>query len=74
MWLARRITRQRQPLRRLFVDYAYALIPLGLAAWIAFTLGFVLVNGSYALVVLSDPLGWGWDLFGTASTPGHRWA
>jgi len=69
VWLARRITRQRQPLRRLFVDYAYALIPLGLAAWIAFTLGFVLVNGSYALVVLSDPLGWGWDLFGTASTP-----
>jgi hypothetical protein len=24
------------------------------------------VNGSYILVVLSDPFGWGWDLFGTA--------
>jgi hypothetical protein len=52
----------------MFVDYAYTLIPLGLAAWIAFSFGFVLVNGSYALTVLSDPFGWGWDLFGTAGT------
>ena len=34
------------------------MIPLGLAAWIAFSFGFVLVNGSYALAVLSDPFGW----------------
>ena len=66
LWIARRVTRARQPMHRLFVDYAYALIPLGLAAWIAFSFGFVLVNGSYALSVLSDPFGWGWDLFGTA--------
>jgi len=67
--LIRRITRQQRPFRQMFVDYAYALIPLGLAAWIAFSFGFVLVNGSYALAVLSDPFGWGWDLFGTAGTP-----
>jgi len=52
--------------RRAFVDYAYTLIPLGLAAWIAFSLNFVLANGSYALPVLSDPFGWGWNLLGTA--------
>lgn len=50
----------------LFVDYAYALAPLGLAGWMAFSLSFVFVNGSYALAVLSDPFGWGWDLLGTA--------
>jgi hypothetical protein len=66
--LARRLSGQAVPLRRLFVDYAYALVPLGLTGWIAFSLGFVLVNGSYALGVLSDPFGWGWDLFGTADT------
>ncbi|MEW6579599.1 MAG: 4Fe-4S binding protein [Chloroflexota bacterium] len=66
VWGARRMTPARQPMRRLFVDYAYTLIPLGLAAWIAFSVGFVLVNGSYALSVLSDPFGWGWNLFGTA--------
>jgi hypothetical protein len=68
-WGARRLSGQRDPLRRLFVDYAYALIPLGLAAWIAFSFGFVLINGSYALAALSDPFGWGWNLFGTANTP-----
>jgi hypothetical protein len=38
-----------------------------MAAWIAFSLSFVLVNLSYVTAVISDPFGWGWDLFGTAS-------
>jgi hypothetical protein len=68
-WIARLLSRQPTPFRRLFVDYAYTLIPLGLAAWIAFSFGFVLTNGSYAISVLSDPFGWGWNLFGTANVP-----
>jgi polyferredoxin len=58
------------PTRKLFSDYAAVLVPLGLTAWVAFTLSFLLVNLSYALPVLSDPLGWGWNLLGTA---GLRW-
>ncbi len=69
VWAARKLSKQQQPFRQVVVDYAYALIPLGLAAWIAFSFGFVLTNGSYALDVLSDPFGWGWNLFGTANTP-----
>jgi hypothetical protein len=57
------------PLRRLFIALAYPLVPLGLAAWVAFTLAFVFANASYALPVLSDPFGWGWDLFGTRGVP-----
>jgi polyferredoxin len=53
--------------KKLFVDYAVVLVPLGLTAWVAFSLSFVLVNFSYAWSVLSDPLGWGWNLLGTAS-------
>jgi hypothetical protein len=64
--ISRRLGGLRTPLRRLFVDYAYGLVPLGLAAWVAFSLSFVLVNGSYAAAVVSDPFGWGWNLFGTA--------
>jgi ferredoxin len=67
--LARRWGGLTTPLPRLFVDYAYGLAPLGLAGWIAFSLSFVFVNGSYVLPVLSDPFGWGWDLFGTAHLP-----
>ena len=65
-WLARRLAGLHVPFRQLFIDYAYGLIPLGLAAWVAFSFGFVLTNGSYALIALSDPFGWGWNLFGTA--------
>jgi hypothetical protein len=69
-WLAafasRKLSGETIEQRRAFVDYAYTLVPLGLAAWIAFSLSFVLTNGSYALPVLSDPFGWGWNLFGTA--------
>lgn len=65
---SRRLARHQIPLRRLFVDYAYTLVPLGLAGWIAFSFGFVLINGSYAFSVISDPFGWGWNLFGTAET------
>ena len=69
--LARRLgTAGHNPsLKKLFVDYAYALVPMGLMAWIAFSFSFVLVNGSYALPVISDPFGWGWDLFGTQGWP-----
>lgn len=55
--------------KEVFLGYSYLLVPLGLLAWIAFSFPLLLVNGSYILVVLSDPLGWGWDLFGTANTP-----
>jgi len=60
------LTPRRQSSRKSFTAYAYALVPLGLAAWIAFSLSFVFANASYILPVLSDPLGWGWDLLGTA--------
>jgi len=54
------------PTQRLFTDLGYAIIPIGLAGWIAFTVAFALVDISYAIPLLSDPMGWGWDLFGTA--------
>jgi len=37
--------------------------------WVAFSLSFVLTNASYILAALSDPLGLGWNLFGTANVP-----
>ncbi len=49
-----------------FTSFTSALIPLGLAFWIAFSLAFVLTNATYIATSLSDPLGIGWNLFGTA--------
>ena len=59
------------PLGRLFVALAYPLVPLGLAAWMAFTISLVFANLSYALPVLSDPFGWGWNLLGTRDVAWH---
>jgi hypothetical protein len=50
-----------------FARLATTLIPLGLMAWVAFSLSFVLTNATYIVAALSDPLGFGWNLFGTAS-------
>jgi hypothetical protein len=55
-----------EPLKKSFAAFATALIPLGLMAWIAFSLSFVFASLSYVWPVLSDPLGGGWNLFGTA--------
>ena len=52
-------------LRQTFVAYAAALLPLGLSAWVAFSLAFVFASFSYLWPTFSDPFGWGWDLFGT---------
>jgi len=52
---------------REFASLSTALIPLGLMFWVAFSLSFVLTNASYILATLSDPLGLGWNLFGTAN-------
>jgi len=72
-WLAtlaaQKATSLQTPVKRLFTDYAYSLVPMGLTGWIAFSFSFVFVNGSYAISLLSDPFGWGWDLLGTRTVP-----
>jgi plastocyanin len=52
--------------RKLVMRLAYILIPIGIFAWIAFSLPTIMVNYGYIISVFSDPLGLGWDLLGTA--------
>lgn len=65
--VAHKLGPSNQNKRHIFNAYSSVLVPLSLTAWIAFSLSFVFTNGSYLLPVLSDPFGWGWDLFGTSS-------
>ena len=55
--------------KELFLKLSYMLVPLGLLVWIAFSFPLIMINGSYIISILSDPLGWGWDLIGTAHVP-----
>jgi len=68
VWLGRQLAGEGQrAFKEVFLGMVYPLVPLGLLVWIAFSLPLLMINGSYILMVMSDPFGWGWDLFGTAS-------
>ena len=63
---ARRFAGAKIDSRVLILRLAYILIPIGIFAWIAFSLPTIMVNYGYIISVFSDPLGLGWDLLGTA--------
>ena len=53
--------------KKRFATLSTCLIPLGLMFWVAFSISFVLTNATYIFAAISDPLGLGWNLFGTAN-------
>jgi hypothetical protein len=46
--------------------FALTLVPIVIGYHVAHYLVFLLVQGQYIISLLSDPFGFGWDLFGTA--------
>ena len=46
--------------------FALTLVPIAIGYHLAHYLVFLLVQGQYIIPLLSDPLGWGWNLLGTA--------
>ncbi len=70
VYLSKLLSRNKEvKLKDVFVNYSYLLVPVGLAIWAAFSIGIIMPNGSYLLHIISDPFGWGWNLFGTALFP-----
>jgi len=47
--------------------FVLTLLPIAIAYHVAHYLVFFLLSGQYIVPALSDPFGYGWDLFGTAS-------
>jgi hypothetical protein len=66
VWAGQKLSGGTTSLRRAIASQAQALLPLGLMAWIAFTISFALPKLSFVVGVLNDPFGWGWSLLGTA--------
>jgi hypothetical protein len=67
VWLGQVWSGGKLRLRIAFSNQAQALLPLGLFAWIAFTVSFAFPKSHYVASVISDPFGWGWNLLGTAN-------
>ena len=53
-------------LKELFTGYAYSIIPLVLMMHLSHNLRHLLEEGTGLIPVISDPFGFGWDLFGTS--------
>jgi polyferredoxin len=66
VWVSQRLVGDKAPLRKAIANQTGVLLPLGLSAWIAFTLSFALPKAHFVVSVLNDPLGWGWSLLGNA--------
>ena len=58
----------RYPARDLARRFAHSLVPIAFAYVLAHYFSFLVYQGQAAAFLASDPLGRGWDLFGTASS------
>ena len=54
------------PLRKVFVQYAYAFIPVAFFYHLSHNISHLNMEGLKIVPVLSDPFGWGWNIFGTS--------
>jgi hypothetical protein len=58
--------RRRRSSLEIAQSFAFTLIPIAIGYHLAHYLVFLLIQGQYIIPLLSDPFGYGWDLFGTA--------
>lgn len=64
--LARRLGRSTRSTRELALDFGYTLLPIALVYHATHYATLMLTQGLKIISLVSDPFGWGWDLFGTA--------
>lgn len=64
--LARRLTGSERPLRELALLFATSLIPIAFVYHVTHYFTLLVTQGPQILRLISDPFGYGWNLFGTA--------
>jgi len=60
-----RVAGQRSP-REMAQGFVLTLVPIAIAYHLAHYLAYLLTQGQYLIPLLSDPFGYGWNLFGSA--------
>jgi hypothetical protein len=55
--------------RELALDFAYSLLPIALVYNVTHYFTLILTQGVMIVSLVSDPFGWGWNLFGTIGHP-----
>lgn len=68
VWLAKLLSGAKDiPVRKLFIKYAYSVIPIALFYHIAHNVEHFFMESQKLVVLISDPFGYEWNLFGTAN-------
>ncbi len=66
-WLTATVSGEREPSTEIIVRrFVLTLVPISLAYHVAHYFSLLFIGGQYAIPRLSDPFGFGWNLFGTA--------
>jgi hypothetical protein len=63
---AKAITRSPRSLRELCLDFGYTLVPIALVYNVTHYYTLIAQQGVLVIKLISDPFGFGWNLFGTA--------
>ena len=65
MWLMKVIAKPKQSVRELALKFSLTLLPIAVVYNVAHYFTLVLIQGQSVIRLASDPLGLGWNLFGT---------
>jgi hypothetical protein len=67
VWLMKRVTRTDASVRDLALQFAFSLVPIAFVYNVTHYYTLLVTEAPQMLSLLSDPFGFGWDLFGTAT-------
>ena len=70
VWAGQKLGNITESLDTALARQGQVLVPLGLIAWIAFTVSFAFAKFGYVLPAVSDPLGYGWGLLSLLGVSG----
>jgi hypothetical protein len=65
VWMAQRITASAESVKDLVLRFTPSLVPIAFVYHVTHYYTLLLAQGGQAIRLLSDPFGWGWDVFGT---------
>lgn len=66
IYLAKVITRSKSSIKELMLQFAFSLVPIAFVYNIAHYYNLILGQGQDLIRLISDPFGFGWNLFGTS--------
>ena len=66
MWIIKGVTKSKQTLKELITIFVSSLLPISIVYHLSHYTTYVFINGQRIIQLISDPFGFGWNLFGTS--------